>query len=298
MSKTIVLDRYLRIGDRVVMQMDKEARNWGRKGVPDGTCGTVIGFNRYERYVPRIGGFGRPPGRYMCNGVGIVAWDTGSADTPGAGDLRWAENPHDLDRVRRTDKMWNDAFETNQFMEPLPDLPFWEHDIVRDKTGRLKMGNRDDHLLRISTIEYHHLHDKRDDGSPMPIYNVEAPEGRSGYTWTNTSDLELVERGNVWKWFNGERAAIKWKDLREEAGFHRLLGAADEVRNPRTTYFTWDQADVLSGLQEGLIDAPAVSAGFFGAGPTVHCYRFHDRDLGERVRAEAIKGHTEQPSNN
>ena len=295
--KTIVLDRFLRIGDRVVMQMDKEARSWGRKGVPDGTAGTVIGFHRYESYVPRIGGFGKKPGRYMCNGGVVVHWDNDECDTPDAGDLRWEKNHRDLDRVRRADKVWNEAFEINQFMEPLPELPFWEHDIVRDKTGRLKMGNRDDNLLRISTIEYHHLNDKRDDGSPMPIYNVEAPEGRSGYTWTNTEDLELVERGNVWKWFNGERAAIKWKDLKEEATFHRSLGLASEIRNPRTMYYTWDQEDVINGLQCNLIDAPAVMNGFFGAGPTVHCYRFHDRELGERVRAEALKGFTQQPSN-
>jgi hypothetical protein len=160
------------------------------------------------------------------------------------------------------------------------------------------MGDRDDNLLRIFNIEYHRLNDKRDDGSPMPIYNVEAPEGRSGYTWTNTEDLELVERGNVWKWFNGERAAIKWKDLKEEATFHRSLGLANEIRNPRTMYYTWEQEDVLNGLQCNLIDAPAVVNGFFGSGPSLHCYRFHDRELGERVRAEALKGFTETLDDN
>lgn len=59
---TIVLERCLRIGDRVVMAMEQEARNWGRPCVPDGTHGTVIGFHRYERHVPRVGGFGKKPG--------------------------------------------------------------------------------------------------------------------------------------------------------------------------------------------------------------------------------------------
>jgi hypothetical protein len=63
-------------------------------------------------------------------------------------------------------------------------------------------------------------------------------------------------------------------------------------------YYTWDQEDVLNGLQSNLIDAPAVMNGFFGAGPTVHCYRFHDRELGERVRAEALKGFTETLDDN
>lgn len=287
---TIVLERFLRIGDRVVMTMDKEARGWGRPGAADGTHGTVIGFHRYETHVPRVGGFGKKPGVYMCNGAGVVAWDTGQHDTPGAGDLVWLIDHDKLSEERRKDKAWNDAFETNQFISDLPNLPFWEHDIVRDKTGRVQMGNRTDGLLRIMSIEYHNLNSKRDDGSPMPIYNVEAPEGRSGYTWTDNDHLELVERGNVWKWFNGERANIKWKDLHEEAGFHKWLGACDEIRNPRTSYYTWELQDILGGLNDGLIDAPSVSQGFFGAGPSTHCYKFHDRDLGERVRAKAIEG--------
>jgi hypothetical protein len=296
----IVLDLYLRVGDRVVMQMDPEARGWGRPGAPDGTIGTVIGFTRHERHIPRVGGFGQKPGVYMCNGVGVVAWDTGQHDTPGAGDLVWLTDHDKRSEERRKDKAWNDAFETKQFISDLPNLPFWEHDIVRDKTGRVQMGNRTDGLLRIMSIEYHHLNSKRDDGSPMPIYNVEAPEGRSGYTWTDNDDLELVERGNddlelvergnVWKWFNGERANIKWKDLHEEAGFHKWLGACDEIRNPRTSYYTWELQDIRGGLEDGLIDAPSISRGFFGAGPALRCHKFHDRDLGERVRAEALNG--------
>lgn len=296
--KTIILDRYLRIGDRVVMQMDKEARNWGRPGVADGTPGVVIGFHRYERHVPRVGGFGRKPGVYMCNGSGVVSWITGEHTTPGAGDLKWLTDHAKLDKERGADKAWNDAFETDQFISDLPMLPFWEHDIVRDKTGRVQMGDRDDGLLRIRNIEYHNLSRKRDDGSPMPIYNIEAPEGNSGYTWTDNDHLELVERGNVWKWFNGERDKIKWPDLKAEAHFHKWLGACDEVRNPRTTYYTWELDDIRTGLRDNLIDAPSVSQGFFGAGPSTHCYRFHDRDLGERVRAEALKGFTQQSSSN
>lgn len=289
---TIILDRYLRVGDRVVMAMEQEARNWGRPGVADGTHGTVIGFHRYERHVPRVGGFGRTPGVYMCNGGGIVAWDTGEHNLPGAGDLKWLTGHAELDKLRGEDKAWNDAFEINQFVKPLPDLPFWEHDIVRDKTGRVQMGDRTDGLLRICRIKYEHLDSKRDDGSAMPIYDIEAPEGRSGYTWTENDHLELVERGNVWKWFNDQRAAIRWKDLQEEAGFHKWLGACDEVRNPRTGYYTWDLDGIRAGLADSLIDAPGVHQGFFGAGTSTHCYKFHDRDIGERVRAEALKGFT------
>lgn len=45
MSKVISLRRFLRIGDRVVMTMDKEAREWGRPGVPTGTAGHCDRFH-------------------------------------------------------------------------------------------------------------------------------------------------------------------------------------------------------------------------------------------------------------
>lgn len=287
---TIVLSRYLRIGDRVVMTMDKEARRWGRSGVADGTHGTVIGFHGYEHHVPRVGGFGRKPGLYRINGSGVVAWDSGEYTTPNASDLRWLTDHKKLVKLRAADKAWIDAFETDQFLGPLPELPFWEHDLVSDKTGRVRMGDRTDGLLRICRINYDRLDAKRDDGSPMPIYDVEAPEeGHSGYTCLGDDRLELVARGNVWKWFNAP-ASIVWTNLKEEAAFHRWLGACDEIRNPRTSLYAWNLADIRAGLVDGLIDAPAVHHGFFGAGPSTHCYKFHDRNLGERVRAEAIKG--------
>jgi hypothetical protein len=287
--KSIVRDCYLRIGDRVVLAPDPAAHNW-HSGVPVGAHGTVIGFHRYETHVPRIGGFGKKPGVYMCNGGGVVAWDTGHHTRPGADDLVWLADHDKLSVERSRDKAWNDAFEINQLVGDLPNLPYWEHDIVRDKTGRVTFDCHKG-LLKIARIHYSYLWEKRTDGSAMPLYSVEALFGNSGYTWTDNENLELVERGNVWKWFNA-RDTIVWADLREEADFHRLLGAIDEVRNPRSGISGWNVGEILPALQAGLIDVPSVSPGLFGAGASTHCYKFHDRDLGERVRAQTLKGFT------
>jgi hypothetical protein len=212
---------------------------------------------------------------------------------PGAHDLRWLNGHEELEKTRREDKAWIEAFETQQFVDDLPELPVWEHDIVRDKTGRVSFG--DDGLMRISRIKYEYVGRTRDDGSAFPVYDVEACDGNSGYTWTENKNLELVERGNVWKWFNA-KDTIQWKDLREEANFHKWLGACDEIRNPRTNVYAWELDDIVAGLQEGVIDAPSVSPGLFGAGPSTRCYKFHDRDLGERVRADALCGFTTKES--
>lgn len=289
MSKVISLRRFLRIGDRVVMTMDKEAREWGRPGVPTGTAGTVIGFTRYDSYVSRIGSPGKRPGRYSCNGSGVIAWDNGEFGQPSASDLRWETSHARLAIQRAADQVWNAAFDTDQFVEPLPELEFWEHDIVRDKTGRIRMSLREDTLLRISHINYNNVNAKRDDGSPMPIYNVESSQGLSGTTSVNTDDLELVERGNVWKWFN-DKSKIVWTSLREEANFSKLLGLTVEVPNPVTGWYTWSVEEVLPSLEAGLIDATSVCPGFFGSGSILRCHRFSDRELGERVRAECIQG--------
>jgi hypothetical protein len=240
--------------------------------------------------VPRkhaVGGFGKRPGRYLCNGGGIIAWDNGGHDMTGASDLRWYADHEATDEIRRQDNQWNAAFDVDQWVAPLPELPFWEHDLVRDKTGRVIFGG--DGLLRIACIKYNHWGEKRTDGSEMSLYDVEAPYGRSGRTWTANENLELVERGNVWKWFNA-RETIVWKDLKQEADFHKWLGACDEIRNPKTGFYTWNLRDIFPALELGTIDAPSVSNGFFGVGSVTHCYKFHDRDLGERVRAAAIIG--------
>jgi hypothetical protein len=53
--KNIILNHLVHIGDRVVMNMNSEARSCGRKGVPDGTVGTVVGVYRYKQYRSRFG---------------------------------------------------------------------------------------------------------------------------------------------------------------------------------------------------------------------------------------------------
>ncbi len=69
--------RHLRLRDRVIMQMDPDARAWGRKGPEDGTKGTVIGKYRATVYRKRRGCDlnSYEPGVYEEDGVPIIHWD-------------------------------------------------------------------------------------------------------------------------------------------------------------------------------------------------------------------------------
>lgn len=69
--------RHMRVGDRVIMQMDEEVRSWGRHGPKDGTHGTVIGKYRSTIHRSRFGIDARfhKPGVYEKDGVTIIHWD-------------------------------------------------------------------------------------------------------------------------------------------------------------------------------------------------------------------------------
>ena len=73
--KNVILTQLLYLGDRVVMNMDKEDRANGRKGVPDGTVGTVYSIYRYKRYYSRYGDGYQEPGIYEIDGARYIRWD-------------------------------------------------------------------------------------------------------------------------------------------------------------------------------------------------------------------------------
>lgn len=291
MSKTsgnIILERYLRLGDRVMMNMDEEARGWGRKGVPDGTLGTVTAANTYINYRGRIYEFGRKPGMYRANAAFTVTWDNGEVDRPGAGDLKWLDES--LNEIRRADREGSEKYETEIYLGPLPKtVNIYEHDIVR-VVGERALESFGHDLVRVRRINWHHLNRKRNDGSPMPIFDCESVEGNSGTFYLDVTEVKLHERGNVWKWYTNKRDQIVYADLIEEVNFHSALGLREQVRCPDTGNYHWPMDSVLPGAQQGLIDIITGQQSFFGGARVMAGYKFHDRNLGERSRAKLIEG--------
>jgi hypothetical protein len=128
----------------------------------------------------------------------------------------------------------------------------------------------------------------------MPEYTIEPARGNGGTTWVNESDMTLIRRGNVWKHFNGEK--LVFADLREEADFFSLLGHTEEVRNPACNLYKWEKDEVLKAVRDGIVDGFTMGGGIFGQGfARINAVRFRDRELGERVRQETIRGFADEP---
>lgn len=161
--------------------------------------------------------------------------------------------------------------------------------MVRVLDPRYHDEDNPNNWMKIHKVNWYYYGDKCSDGVTwMPIYTITPLDG--GYTTSiNTKGVTLVERGNLWKWFH-DRPAVKWKDLQEEVHFHFGMGWVTEVQCPASGNFHWPQDAVLDGLNSGLIDVLKGSH-LFGSS-MVAGYKIHDRDLGERARAECIAGFT------
>lgn len=287
----IVLEKYLRVGDLVVMHMDEESRHY-RKDVPDGTIGIVEKFRRYKDHQPRVNQIGKEAeGVYEKNGVATIVWTDGTASEPGAGSLRWLTNHEEKQKQRREDRAGNAEYEKADYLGPLPETALWEMDVARIVTDRQPWRHTD--TVRVRKIDYHRLGEKRSDGSPMPIYDVTPLEPGYGTCTLGADEIVLLERGNVWKWFNGQRDQVKFDSLEEEIQFHFMLGQEEQIKCEQSQGYHWPFSAILPALHEGTIDLIKRSGGFFGASDSMSAHKLTDPDLSQRVREESIRGYTQ-----
>lgn len=288
MSENIILSEFIRIGDRVVMNMDPETRGWSsRKYAEDGTRGTVIGYTGYVSYE----GYNEPyhkPGKYHRWGQPVVLWD-GCTDPVPVDALHLQFENRELKEKRRADP-GNATVKASVYLSELPDVGYMPGDIVRVSRNHWNRENGD-HVL-IKRINYHHMYAKRDDGSPMPIFDAGYAYEDSGYTFYGLQDVvELIERGNYYHWFKGNKADVKFKDLHDEANFFYSIGKVKEVRNKRTLRYIWSLEDALEALVNNDADLLTMSPSLFNGSQGLRVSRVVDNpDLGERLRTETRMG--------
>ena len=280
----LILTGLARIGDRVVMAVPSTDKGWAHHKVPNGTEGTVIGFKRVTTFEGRVGVYKDPPGKYEMNGSAVVRWDNGVFDTPSTHDLVL------LTRRFRNSNASIEAFDTKELIGPLPDLPIWEHDVVRVKDDAKRIAAWDSDLeLIVASIDYHRIGEFCDDGkTPVPLYSIEPSSRNRGSVMYREQDLELVKRGNVW-WWTHDKTKLSFADLKEECAFHKTIGMAVEVKNPYTGYYTWNEDHIRLAAADKVIDVVNVSRGMFGTGPRANAYKFTDPDLSARANAELVK---------
>lgn len=279
----MTLTELLEIGDEVVFNVDPERRAWTNTydTVPDGTKGVVCGFGDAVIYEPRIPVLVRQPGVYHCRGA-VSVWLEDGRIVPGDWCIALTNQPEQQrrDAARRND----DGLLRTKYVRlgDLPDTKFWEQDKVRVRfphDGSVRE-------MVITHISYGDMFNTRADGSPWPFYGVRYAEG--GQTSAEESWIELVERGNLWRYHHGQTPVFT--DLKEEASFFQLIGQTEEVCNPRSGYYSWTKDEVLAAIKSGIVHGFSVSSGFFGSSPHISALRFHDESLGERVAAETLRG--------
>lgn len=287
------VDRLMVPGDRVIMKMDKESRSYrGDEYPPDGTLGTFLGCKRVTRYRGRVGNDAHfyEPGIYECDGVAIIKWDNGSDKVDG-----WSHEMLDKVEYKRRFEAWhaieNKPHDFGEHVVRVGDLPetrFWEGDIVAltDATGHTL--NR----LRVDSIEFHWGRNENGFAYGVSWVDENNVYAKRGSTNCRSSDLKLIERGNVWKEEHG--GTLVFADLLQEANYAQWRGRTEGVRNPANGLYKWTKDEVLAAIQDGIVDAFNLSSGIIASllqdNARINAIRFKDRDLGERVRQETMLG--------
>ncbi len=122
----------------------------------------------------------------------------------------------------------------------------------------------------------------------MAAYDISNKLGAGWNTWANEDEIELVERGPIWKHYHNE--PIVFADIEEEANFFTTIGETEEVRNPATGLFEWSKDEILDALRKGLVHGITNSSGFFGAKQFLMARRFRNEELGARVAKYTLEG--------
>jgi len=248
----------LKVGDVVTVKVAKENREWGYNPCPDRSKGVVKSFG--EISYGRVNNYGRKPGiyenRYWCdvqledgNVIHIATFHLDGKFSSGDG----------------------------KFLKYLPETPFWEGDYV--------FCNYLKKVVQIIKVDYDRINGTRNDGSEYPIYTISDNFNSGWSTSFDTTELKLEKRGDVWKYFHGEK--IEFDSLKEEAEFFTRLGKTKEMRNPKNQLYSWNKEEVLQAIKNGIVHG--FSMGGFLNPTRINAIRFEDKKLGGRVAAATMK---------
>lgn len=300
--------RHLRVGDTVVMQMDIDARYWGRSGPEDGTIGTVVGKRRHKLFRTHFDSIYSElePGVYEKDGAPIIQWeDRPEPETASDMDIALVDQEEGERRYLEEwvkpvlqDKSISMSGQDNLlnnlvWLSYLPETNFYELDVVRfvdNSMNRTENNEGRPVYAAIHKINYEWVPEREPHTYMISWYFADTGEyACMGSTYVGDSDLVLIERGNVWKHYHGQ--PTNFLSLKEEGTFAWGMNQAHEVRNPKTNLYSWtieEALDALSG-DNPIGGSISVSEGF-GNGPHVSVHKFLDPDLNERFRLTTLEG--------
>jgi hypothetical protein len=293
-------------GMRVVMKMDKEARDHGRKGPPDGATGKLFFRIRHTEYMDRYGidrNFSEP-GIYERDGAWYVLMDDPTQGevidgfyTPmvlGGSDFEVHESSL-AEYKKRCDELWHEpvnrlktisSFEQETILNnrvrigDLPETNAWQLDTLVPVDG-LRDEDKDLRFV-VTRINYY---------SNVLYYDVVAlnDEGRSCFsTAFRDEDIKEIVRGNLWKSEHNE--PLVFADLVEEANFAKGLGKCRQLVNPACGLYKWTLDECMEAVKSDQADGMTNGIIPFTSTRRINVFRFTDRELGERVRQQTIIG--------
>jgi len=295
-----MVDDIFEVGNKVIREYDVGL-------CPRGVIGTLIRFS--EIYYTRVKNFGHRPGVYVNKKRCYVEME-GSTYHEITGRLELVDKAEEINRLKEWQERragfrnWRDEVKYNEeklFLRELPETAFWEGDrvLVNVRCGLVvisvpdveSVGMLDASLkanlpspqrnFMVVGIEYCKKHEAK-----RWTYRISDDFSSPWYTHAEEPDMELIERGNVWKHYHGQKP--QFKNVLEEVGFFRMLGHYDEVRNPRNGLFEWTFREGLQAVQEGLIDGFSYDVPPLGK-PTMVAIKMLDGDLGERFREATLE---------
>lgn len=289
-----MIEQLINVGDGVKITIPQENRKWGYNPCPDGTNATVQGFS--EIHWGRINNCGLKPGVYTNRAWVKLFLEDGRDHTEWAGRLELADSQEyerRLAQYRQEQQLsgWQPA---KEFLRDLPATPFWEGDKVRVQ-GRSRLvvvtnelPESDPELFVIQGIDYPQLDEQTLVGTRYPAYRISSSIDAGWHTSASEDDMQLLERGNVWKYYHDE--PLQFAGVPEEAQFYHLLGRTDEVRNPRSNLYSWNINEILEAVQQGIAHGMTGGMSFWSRNPHVFAVRFRDEEVGQKVAKATLEG--------
>jgi len=267
-------EKLIQVGDEVTIHIPDDNWDWGYHPVEkqDGVKATVIGFS--EMHYTKISNFGLKPGIYDNESWIKIRTESGKEYAEFSGRLKLIDR--DEYKRRKEVRRNNSELFEKTFIRDLPITEFCEGDHV------LVCGDR----RMIVGIEYNW---KKDD-QPW-TYRISDGFGAGWHTYAKENEIKLIERGNVWKYYNGEKPSFE--NIKDEAIFFIMIGHTKSVRNPANKLYKWSKEEILQAINDGIVDGFSIGNGLFGgfeSNMRIESLKFNDRDLGERVRHETLKG--------
>lgn len=290
-----MLDHSVRIDDDVVLDCsDRYSNPWDK--VPNGTKGKVVAREIVTRHRGRYGidrYFGRQSGIYQELGNPSVLFETGQQVVVPTHLLKWVDDEVVYaQRLAAYRAMPGTSVERDAILNQttriadLPNTKFWEGDICKIISGDFAFYGDERGLVRVQSIQWNW------DDTPYHVewvHPVTLEYASRGSTYLKDANLELVQRGNVWREAHGE--PLIFRNIEEEVIYAHNTGRTDEVRNPATGNFAWTKNEVLKAIEENIGHAFVVSGHpfVFDAGH-ISVWSFHDADLATRARKAVLNG--------